>query len=188
MGSRDADIDFTFTRPTTVRAVLDVLTARGWSAVEPVGHVSYMVNDEDDSYEWYDSTPGHIDEVLMVLDAKANLPYTVALNVYHAEAKTGGMLMFHMRPHGCIFHSQHRPSAHSLGTGIHRPCLVSGHTRARPHHSGTQGVRGPRGALLTASAQPESGAVSPSMGCPAKISAPNAERPEEVARCSAGGS
>ncbi|MDP5309348.1 hypothetical protein OG345_40580 (plasmid) [Streptomyces sp. NBC_01220] len=95
MGSRDADIDFTFTRPTTVRAVLDVLTARGWSAVEPVGHVSYMVNDEDDSYEWYDSTPGHIDEVLMVLDAKANLPYTVALNVYHAEAKTGGMLMFH---------------------------------------------------------------------------------------------
>ncbi|MFD4695190.1 hypothetical protein [Streptomyces sp. NPDC058463] len=49
MGSRDADIDFTFTRPTTVRALLDVLTAMGWSAVEPGGHVSYMVNDEDDS-------------------------------------------------------------------------------------------------------------------------------------------
>lgn len=92
MGSRDADIDFTFTRPATVRAVLDAVTSVGWSAVEPVGLVSYMVNDEDDSYEWYGSTPGHIDEVLAVLDATANLPYTVALNVYHSEAETGGML------------------------------------------------------------------------------------------------
>ncbi|MFI6648224.1 hypothetical protein ACIBI8_11400 [Streptomyces sp. NPDC050529] len=95
MGSRDADIDFSFTRSTTVRAVLDALTPMGWTAVEPAGHVAYMVNDEDESYEWYDSTPERIGEVLEVLDATANLPYTVALNVYHAEAKTGGMLMFH---------------------------------------------------------------------------------------------
>jgi hypothetical protein len=95
VGSRDADIDFTFTRPTTARALLDALTTLGWSAVIPVGHVAYMVNDEDDSYEWYDSTPEHIDEALAVLDSTANLPYTVALNVYHSEAKTGGMLMFH---------------------------------------------------------------------------------------------
>nr|WSX53595.1 hypothetical protein OG409_34560 [Streptomyces sp. NBC_00974] len=54
-----------------------------------------MLNDGDDSYEWYDSKPELIDEALAVLDATANLPYTVALNVYHAEAKTGGMLMFH---------------------------------------------------------------------------------------------
>ncbi|MFF8196311.1 hypothetical protein ACF05L_36850 [Streptomyces bobili] len=95
MGSGDADIDFAFNRPATVRALLDALAATGWSAVVPVGHVEYMVNDEDDAYEWYDSTPGHIDEALVVLDATANLPYTVALNVYHSEANTGGMLMVH---------------------------------------------------------------------------------------------
>ncbi|MGW1659444.1 hypothetical protein [Streptomyces atratus] len=94
MGSRDADIDFTFTCPTTVRAVLDALTGAGWSAaVSPEG-VSHMINNADDMYEWYDSAPGGLGEVLALLDAPRNLPYTVALNVYHSEAGTGGMLMF----------------------------------------------------------------------------------------------
>ncbi|MEU9669629.1 hypothetical protein AB0E25_29410 [Streptomyces bobili] len=95
MGSRDADIDFTFNRPATVHALLDALAATGWSAVGPVGHVEYMVDDGEDAYEWYDSTPGHLDEALVVLDATANLPYTVALDVHHSEARTGGMLMLH---------------------------------------------------------------------------------------------
>ncbi|WP_406389746.1 hypothetical protein [Streptomyces sp. NBC_00887] len=94
MGSRDADIDFTFARPTTVRAVLDSLAAAGWSAAQRGDHVSYMVNDPDDMYEWYDSAADRIDEVLGNLDATANEPYTVALGIYHSEAKTGGMLMF----------------------------------------------------------------------------------------------
>ncbi|MFV5997305.1 hypothetical protein ACNPQM_34170 [Streptomyces sp. NPDC056231] len=94
MGSRDADIDFTFTCPTTVRAVLDALTGVGWSAAVPPGGVSYMINDADDMYEWYDSAPDGLGEVLALLDAPGNLPYTVALNVYHSEAGTGGMLMF----------------------------------------------------------------------------------------------
>ncbi|WLQ53852.1 transposase (plasmid) [Streptomyces poriferorum] len=44
MGSRDADIDFTFTCPTTVRAVLDAFTGAGWTAVVPPGGVSYGAN------------------------------------------------------------------------------------------------------------------------------------------------
>lgn len=94
MGSRDADIDFTFTSPTTVRVVLDSLAPAGWSAVQGGDHVSYMVNDPDDNYEWYDSTADRIDKVLGDLDATANEPYTVALDIYHSEAETGGMLMF----------------------------------------------------------------------------------------------
>ncbi|MFE6065392.1 hypothetical protein [Streptomyces sp. NPDC056525] len=94
MGSRDADIDFSFTCPTTVRAVLDALTGVGWSAEVPLGCVTYMINDADDMYEWYDSTPDGIGEVLALLDAPRNLPYTVAFNVYHPEAGTGGTLMF----------------------------------------------------------------------------------------------
>lgn len=94
MGSRDADIDFTFTRPTTVRAVLDSLTGAGWSVEVPAASVSYMINDADDMYEWYGSPPGDIDEVLARLDAPGNLPFTVAVDVYHPEAGTGGMLMF----------------------------------------------------------------------------------------------
>lgn len=93
MGSRDADIDFTFSRPTTVRAVLDALTGVGWSVEVPVGSVTYMINDADDMYEWYGSSPEDIDEVLARLDAPGNLPYTVAVNVYHPEAATGGLLM-----------------------------------------------------------------------------------------------
>ncbi|MFE2021551.1 hypothetical protein ACFW9O_26270 [Streptomyces sp. NPDC059499] len=103
MGSRDADIDFTFTSPTTVRAVLDSVAAAGWSAVQRGGHVSYMVNDPDDNYEWYDSAADRIDKVLGVLDATANEPYTVALDIYHPEAKTGGMLMFPSGRTGVFF-------------------------------------------------------------------------------------
>ncbi|WP_329378556.1 hypothetical protein OG625_10285 [Streptomyces sp. NBC_01351] len=94
MGSRDADIDFTFTCPTTVRAVLDALTEVGWSVETQVGCVTYMINDADDAYEWYESTPDGIGEVPALLDAPGNLPYAVAFNVYHPEAGTGGMLMF----------------------------------------------------------------------------------------------
>ncbi|MEV6682331.1 hypothetical protein AB0N09_36550 [Streptomyces erythrochromogenes] len=94
MGSRDADIDFTFACPTTVRDVLAALTGAGWSAPMPLGGVSYMINDADDMYEWYDTTPDGLGEALALLDAPGNLPYTVALNVYHSEAETGGMLMF----------------------------------------------------------------------------------------------
>ncbi|MEV0094017.1 hypothetical protein [Streptomyces sp. NPDC050738] len=94
MGSRDADIDFTFWRPTTVGAVLEALTDAGWSAVELGGRITYMVNDADDMHEWYDSAPEGVDEVLAVLDATENLPYAVALNVYHHGAGTGGMLLF----------------------------------------------------------------------------------------------
>lgn len=57
VGNRQADIDFTFTHPTTVRALLEVLAPAGWSAEERLGHISYMVNDADDMYYWYDSTP-----------------------------------------------------------------------------------------------------------------------------------
>jgi hypothetical protein len=94
VGNRQADIDFTFQRPTTVRALLEVLTPVGWSAEERPGYISYMINDEDDMHDWYDSTPDRLDAVLAELDATANLPYTVALNIYHAQGGTGGMLMF----------------------------------------------------------------------------------------------
>lgn len=159
MGSRDADIDFTFTRPTTVRALLDALIATGWSAVVPVGHVAYMLNDGDDSYEWYDSKPELIDEALAVLDATANLPYTVALNVYHAEAKTGGMLMFHPgRTDVSFVPSIERrlvpsaPQFTDLAWYLHAlvPALITAGLR----------VRGARGALLKVSAQPVSVVVS----------------------------
>ncbi|MFE2853907.1 hypothetical protein ACFXJO_22610 [Streptomyces lavendulae] len=93
MGNRQADIDFTFTHPTTVRSLLEVLTPVGWSAEERLGCISYMVNGADDMYDWYDSTPDRLDAVLAELDAEANLPYTVALNVYHRQGGTGGMLM-----------------------------------------------------------------------------------------------
>ncbi|MFE3431185.1 hypothetical protein [Streptomyces sp. NPDC059171] len=94
MGSRDADIDFTFTDPTTVRAIVDALTGVGWSVEDPAGGVTHMINDADDMYEWYASSPEDLDEVLVRLDAPSNLPYTVAINVYHSQAGTGGMFMF----------------------------------------------------------------------------------------------
>lgn len=96
MGSRDADIDFTFTCPVTVRAVLAALSGAGWSAAMSPGGVSYMINDADDMYDWYDSdgTPDGIGGALALLDAPENQPYTVAVNVFHQEAGTGGMFMF----------------------------------------------------------------------------------------------
>ncbi len=93
VGSRDADIDFTFTHPTTARAIVDALTAVGWSVEDPAGGVTHMINDADDMYEWYASAPEDIDEVLVRLDAPGNLPYTVAINIYHPDAGTGGMFM-----------------------------------------------------------------------------------------------
>ncbi|WP_406349157.1 hypothetical protein OHA44_36350 [Streptomyces sp. NBC_00144] len=53
-----------------------------------------MINDADDMYEWYSSARDSIAEVLSRLDAPGNRPYTVAFNVYHPDAETGGMLMF----------------------------------------------------------------------------------------------
>ncbi|MFD0423448.1 hypothetical protein [Streptomyces parvus] len=94
MGSRDADIDFTFTDPITVRAALDALTRAGWSMDVHAGSVSYMINDADDMYEWYSSSPGDYGEVLALLDAPGNLPYSVAVDVCYPEAGTGGMLLF----------------------------------------------------------------------------------------------
>ncbi|THA71169.1 hypothetical protein E6P78_08005 [Streptomyces sp. A0958] len=91
--SRDADIDFTFTHPTTARSIVDALTAVGWSVEDPVGGVTHMINDADDMYEWATSAPKDINEVLVRLDAPGNLPYTVAINVYHPQAGTGGMFM-----------------------------------------------------------------------------------------------
>ncbi|MFI8966939.1 hypothetical protein ACIGO8_33065 [Streptomyces sp. NPDC053493] len=94
MGNRQADIDFTFQRPTTVRGLLELLTPAGWSAEERPGYISYMINDADDMHEWYDSTPDRLNAVLAELDSAANLPFTVALNIYHPQGGTGGMLMF----------------------------------------------------------------------------------------------
>ncbi|MFJ3977385.1 hypothetical protein [Streptomyces sp. NPDC090021] len=94
MGSRSADTDFSFRCPTTVHAVLDALTGAGWSAEETPGHVSYLINDADDMFEWYATTPEGLREALALLDAPGNLPHTVALDVHHPQAGTGGMLMF----------------------------------------------------------------------------------------------
>ncbi|MGT2525822.1 hypothetical protein ACU4GG_00310 [Streptomyces nojiriensis] len=94
MGNRQADIAFTFQRPTTVRGLLELLTPAGWSAEERLGCISYMINDADDMHEWYDSTPDCLNAVLAELDSAANLPFTVALNIYHPQGGTGGMLMF----------------------------------------------------------------------------------------------
>ncbi|MFF5933278.1 hypothetical protein [Streptomyces sp. NPDC012508] len=74
--------------------MLDALTAAGWSAAVPPGGASYMINDADDMYQWHDRAQDGISEALALLDAPENLPYTVALNIYHQEAGTGGMLMF----------------------------------------------------------------------------------------------
>ncbi|MFE1484049.1 hypothetical protein ACFW80_24515 [Streptomyces fimicarius] len=93
MGSRDADIDFAFTHPTTARAIVDALTAVGWSVEDPAGGVTHMINGADDMYEWYAGAPADIDEVLVRLDAPGNLPYTVAINIYHPDAGTGGIFM-----------------------------------------------------------------------------------------------
>ncbi|MEU2762010.1 MULTISPECIES: hypothetical protein [unclassified Streptomyces] len=93
MGSRDADIDFTFTDPITVRAALDALAWVGWSMDVSRG-LSCMIDDADGMCEWYRSSPADAGEVLARLDAPGNLPYSVAVDVCHPEAGTGGMLLF----------------------------------------------------------------------------------------------
>ncbi|WP_327257150.1 hypothetical protein [Streptomyces sp. NBC_01244] len=75
--------------PTTVRAVLDAVTGMGWSVEVPVGSITYTINDADDMYEWYGSSPGEIGEVPARLDDPGNLPYTVVVNLYHPEAGNG---------------------------------------------------------------------------------------------------
>ncbi len=94
VGSRDADIDFTFTDPITVRVALDALARVGWAMDVSLGGLSYMIDDEDGMFEWYRSSPADADEVLARLDAPGNLPYNVAVDIYHLEAGTGGMLLF----------------------------------------------------------------------------------------------
>ncbi|MFC8226464.1 hypothetical protein [Streptomyces sp. NPDC057287] len=94
MGSRDADIDFTFTSPTSVRVILDALAGAGWSVEVSCGRVEYMINDADDTYEWRYGIPDDIGEVVKLLDALENLAHSVAVNVHHPAADTGGMLMF----------------------------------------------------------------------------------------------
>ncbi|MFD5200410.1 hypothetical protein ACFWM7_09720 [Streptomyces sp. NPDC058375] len=94
MGSRAADIDFTFTDPITVRGALDSLARVGWSMDVSLGGLSYMIDDEDGMFEWYSSSPAGAGEVLARLDDPGNLPYSVAVDVYHPEAGTGGMLLF----------------------------------------------------------------------------------------------
>lgn len=50
-----------------------------------------MINNADDLYGWYHSTADRLDAVLAELGSAANLPYTVALNLYHPQGGTGGM-------------------------------------------------------------------------------------------------
>ncbi len=94
VGSSDADIDFTFTDPITVRAALDALARVGWSMDASLGGLSYMIDDVDGMFEWYSNSPADAGEVLARLDAPGNLPYSVAVDVYRPEAGTGGMLLF----------------------------------------------------------------------------------------------
>jgi hypothetical protein len=93
VGNRQAEIELAFTHPTTVRALLTVLTPAGWVAEECSGRISYMINDADDMHDWYDSTPDRLDAVLAELDATPSDPYAVAINIYHPQGSTGGMLM-----------------------------------------------------------------------------------------------
>ncbi|MET9515758.1 hypothetical protein [Streptomyces sp. NPDC002994] len=101
MSSRNSDIDFTFTREVTVRATVDALAATGWSLEEPLG-LSYVVNDND-LYDWQSTTGDRTEEVLTLLDAPENAAYHVAVCVYHAQADTGGQLLFFPRCTACSF-------------------------------------------------------------------------------------
>lgn len=92
MSSRTSSIDFTFRREVTVRAVVDGLASGGWSLKEPLG-ISYVVND-DDAYDWQSTNLDCTDEVLTLLDAPENLEFHVGVCIYHAEAETGGQLLF----------------------------------------------------------------------------------------------
>lgn len=96
VSSRSADIDFTFTREVTVRTTADAPTTTGWSLEEPLG-LSYVVNDNNDSYDWHSTTTDRAAEVLTLLDAPENTDYRVALCIYSTQAETGGQLLFFPR-------------------------------------------------------------------------------------------
>ncbi|MFF4498626.1 hypothetical protein [Streptomyces sp. NPDC001546] len=138
MGNRQADIDFTFQRPTTVRGLLEVLTPADWAAEENLGRISYMINEADDMYEWYDSAPDRLDAVLTELDATVNLPYTVALNIYHSQGGTGGMLMLSAQrkevsflPTGFVYENGQQMLTTSGGIEGGSCSIVSSHAQAQ---------------------------------------------------------
>ncbi|MBD0740268.1 hypothetical protein [Streptomyces sp. CBMA29] len=99
MSSRTADIDFTFARELMVRTSIRALAAAGWALEEPL---SYMVND-DDLYDWQSTTRDHTQDVLAILDAPENSHHHVAVCIYHAEANTGGLLLFYPGRMSCSF-------------------------------------------------------------------------------------
>ncbi|MFG2593896.1 hypothetical protein [Streptomyces sp. NPDC048438] len=100
MSSRTADIDFTFARELTVRATIGALAAAGWALEEPL---SYMVNDDDDLYDWRSTTRDHTQEVLADLDAPEHVNHHVAVCIYHGAANTGGQLLFFPGRMTCSF-------------------------------------------------------------------------------------
>ncbi|MFC9758851.1 hypothetical protein [Streptomyces sp. NPDC056921] len=109
MSSRTADIDFTFAREATVRTIVEALATSGWSLEEPL---SYMINDND-LYDWQSTTNDHTGKVLALLDAPENAKYHVAVCVYHAQAGTGGQLLFFPHRTACSF----SPTGTAAGLG-----------------------------------------------------------------------
>ncbi|WP_405725412.1 hypothetical protein OG607_20885 [Streptomyces sp. NBC_01537] len=101
MSSRTSDIDFTFRREVTVRGAVGALADGGWSLKEPLG-ISYVVND-DDAYDWQSTNLDRAAEVFTLLDAPENLGCHVGVCVYHAEAETGGQLLFFPGRTRCAF-------------------------------------------------------------------------------------
>jgi hypothetical protein len=99
VSSRSADIDFTFAREVTVRTAVEALATTGWSLEEPL---SYVVNDND-LYDWQSTTSDRAGEVLALLDAPEHATYHVVVCVYHAQAGTGGQLLFFPHRTACSF-------------------------------------------------------------------------------------
>ncbi|MDT3398958.1 hypothetical protein RKE29_20310 [Streptomyces sp. B1866] len=91
--SRTADIDFTFEAPITVARTLGALAASGWSPAEPLG-VSYAVEDEDGDLDWSRTHPDSLDQTLATLAAREKAGQSIGISLYHAEAGTGGLLIF----------------------------------------------------------------------------------------------
>ncbi|MDG9687765.1 hypothetical protein QC334_34420 [Streptomyces sp. DH18] len=100
MSSRTADIDFTFAHELTVRASIRALAATGWALEDPL---SFMVNDDDDLYDWRTTTRDHTQDVLAILDAPENANHHVAVCIYHGKASTGGQLLFFPGRMTCSF-------------------------------------------------------------------------------------
>lgn len=90
--SRTADIDLTFVLPVTVTEVVGTLAPHGWSPVEPLG-VSYMLEGDDD-WDWTSVEPERAGEIVVMLDSDEVREQAVGLAVYHAQARTGGNLLF----------------------------------------------------------------------------------------------